>query len=179
MVALSARTRAFVREYIRDFNAGQAALRAGYARRSGPKLLKRSAVRRAIEAAAGDGIQFEAGRVLGELAAIAFSDVRNYLRVETVKDEDRIALVPFDELTPAQTAAIAEYRHGTGYRGAMLRLRGKREALRALARHVGLDERRATVDPRLLLAEAARVRAKVLRAAGIDPEDAVPPPLED
>lgn len=178
---LRPRERRFVEEYLKDFNATAAAVRAGYSPLShyGRHVVRRPHVQAAIAEAAASlehRVLVDGRRLIGELMVVAFSDIRNYL----VEGENgAIALKPFDELAPAETAAIAAYTPGTNTRGATLRLRSKKEALRALARHVGLNDRRATIDPKALIEETARVRAKVLRAAGIDPESVLPPPLED
>jgi len=76
----------FVQEYLVDFNATQAAIRAGFsprtAKQQGSRLLTYADIAEAIAAGRGavadkSGITRE--RVLQELALLAFSDVKHYL----------------------------------------------------------------------------------------------------
>lgn len=174
--------RRFVTEYLRDFNATRAAERAGYSPRSarhyGAKLARRPALLAEIERIAAQRetrILVDGERVVAELMRLAFSDIRDFL--EAAGGTER--LKPLDALSTKETAAIAALRPGDGARGPTLRLHAKTQALRALARHVGLNERRHAADPRLLVAETRRVREKVLRAAGLDPDSVLPPPQEE
>lgn len=81
--ALSPKEARFVEEYLKDLNATQAAIRAGYSEKTaksiGHELLTRPHVKTAIDAAkrersARTGISQD--RVLRELARIAFLDIR-------------------------------------------------------------------------------------------------------
>jgi phage terminase small subunit len=171
----------FVAEYVRDFNATQAAIRAGFSRRSanhyGPYLLRCPAIAAAVEAAMvaeRSRIRIDGDRVILELMRIAFSDIRTYL---TAGADGAPALRPHDSLTEHETAAIAALSPATKTRGPSIRLHGKKHALRALARHLGLDERRPSVDPRAIIAEAARLRAMLCEAAGIEEPNALPAPV--
>lgn len=73
----------FVREYLCDLNATQAAIRAGYSAKTaqwiGPQLIGKTHVSRAIQEAMdtrSTKIEVTADRVLQELAKISFSDIR-------------------------------------------------------------------------------------------------------
>ena len=78
----------FAREYPVDFNATQAAIRAGYSKRSaystGHSLLKKPEIQKEIRRAS-DRAAMEAGvtlaRVLKEIASIAFADILDYVEV--------------------------------------------------------------------------------------------------
>jgi phage terminase small subunit len=101
---------AFVREYLIDLNATQAAIRAGYSARTaneqGARLLAHVSVRSAVQ----DGVsqraertEITADRVLKELARIAFFDIRKlYAEDGTMKlpteldDDTAAALVGID-----------------------------------------------------------------------------------
>lgn len=87
---LTPKQRRFVREYIIDLNATQAAIRAGYsvewADKYGPALLGKTRVKRAIREAEEVRVarsEATADRVFRELCLIAFSDIDNYIVDET------------------------------------------------------------------------------------------------
>lgn len=77
----------FVREYLVDLNATQAAVRAGYsaktAEQQGPRLLGNVGVQAAIEAAMtkrAARTELEQDRVVKELSRLAFADIRKVVR---------------------------------------------------------------------------------------------------
>lgn len=81
--SLSAKQARFVEEYLLDLNATQAAIRAGYSRKTaeqqGPRLLGNVGVAAAIaaaQAARSKRTEITQDRVLAELAKIGFSDLR-------------------------------------------------------------------------------------------------------
>jgi phage terminase small subunit len=82
-MALTAKQEAFVREYLIDLNATQAAIRAGYSARTaqeqGSRLLSNAMVAEAVKAAQdarAERTEITADRVLTELAKIGFADIR-------------------------------------------------------------------------------------------------------
>lgn len=86
-MALTAKQRRFVDEYLIDLNATQAAIRAGYsehtARSVGSENLTKPDISAAIEAAMRERqvrTEITADRVLQELARIAFFDIRKLYR---------------------------------------------------------------------------------------------------
>jgi phage terminase small subunit len=173
----------FVTEYLVDFNATQAAIRAGYSSRNansaGPGLMRVPEVRAAIDDAAKREerrILLSADRVVLELMRVAFSDIRAYV----TRDADG-ALVPRPRkgLTPNETAAIVQIAPAGKGRCASIRLHGKKHALGALARHVGFWDRRAFADPKLLNAEADTIRQRLFAAAGLDAMPALPAAAPD
>ena len=102
---LTARRARFVSEYLVDLNATQAAIRAGYSRRTarqqGSRLLTNVDVKRAIAQAQQELRErhdIEADRVLSEYASVAFSDINDYRAVFETGEVDRESL-------PANTAA--------------------------------------------------------------------------
>jgi phage terminase small subunit len=170
--ALTERQERFVAEYLRDFNARAAAVRAGYGPRwagqKGWALLQSRAVAAAIEervAREEERILLDADRVLLELRRVAFSDIRTYL----VADEDgTLAVKPRAALAPGATAALAQLSLGGRNRPSSIRLHGKLHALRALVRHLGLHQQRHYVDPAELNRRATIVFAQLLRDAGVE-----------
>ena len=173
---MTPRRQKFVSEFMADFNATQAARRAGYRARSAPRygkyLLRQAEVAAAIEArmdAVESTLRVDADRVLAELAAIAFSDMRRYARIE----DGKLALVPSGVLLPGEGAAIAFVAPAGPRQGGRIRLHDKVRALRALMKHLGLDNERPFVDPKEQDRAAADIFARLFRAAGLD----LPPSL--
>ena len=133
----------FVRQYLVDLNATQAAIRAGYsektAYRIGAELLQKTSVAEAIATAQAKREQrteITADRVVSELAKIAFADPRELMEwgPEGVKLKDSA------ELTEEQAASVAEVSETTTKDGGSLRLKkhDKVKALELLGRHLGM-----------------------------------------
>jgi phage terminase small subunit len=180
---LKPRRERFAVEYVRDCNATQAAIRAGYsvkiAHSYGPFLAQQREVAARIEAlmaAERRRVQVNGDRVVLELMRVAFSDIRTYL---TRGEDGAVALRPLDTLNEHETAAIAFLSPGSRNRGASIRLHRKTHALRALARHLGLDDRRHFVDPRIDLEETARIRAELEAVADAAEQKALLAPPGD
>ena len=139
---LTARQRKFVREYMVDANGRQAAIRAGYSKRSAAqtayRMLRRSpGVTQAVaeaQAARDERLSVTADRVMMELARIAFADWRDYVEW----GEKGLQLKASAELSDDAAAAIVEYHAADDKRPAWVKLHAKRAALDLLARHVGL-----------------------------------------
>jgi phage terminase small subunit len=171
----------FVDQYVRDCNATQAAIRAGFSRQSanyyGPYLVRQPEMAVAIAARMAQEtrrLRILADRVVLELMRIAFSDIRAYLTQDG--KTGAVTLKPAAALEPDQTAAILFLSTGSRNHGPSLRLHGKKRALAALARHLGLDDRRHFVDPQIELEATAQVRRALMAAAGIDEPKALPAP---
>jgi phage terminase small subunit len=143
---------AFVAEYLVDKNATQAAIRAGYSRRSamqiGEENLRKPEIRAAIDAALArqsDALEITAERILKERARLAFLDPRKLFDAEG-------APIPIQNLDPDTAAAIVgidvqeqyegsgEDRHFVGY-VKKYRLAGKDASLAALEKRFGLTEK--------------------------------------
>ncbi len=92
----------FALEYIKDFNATRAAIRAGYSRKTaasqGHRLLKSAAVGEAI-ARVVKKAEVSANRVMEELAAIAFADPGEFF--------DKNGLRPISEIPEKARRALA------------------------------------------------------------------------
>lgn len=148
---LNHRQAQFVREYLVDLNATQAAIRAGYAEKTaevcGPRLLGNVRVAAAVEKALAERAQrteISQDRVLRELAALGFANMADYIRVQP----DGTAYVNLAGLSREQAAAIQEltvdeYTEGRGeearaVKRVKLKLADKRGSLELLGRHLGL-----------------------------------------
>ena len=107
MKTLTDKQTRFVQEYLKDFNATQAAIRAGYSRRTaraiGQENLTKPAVAEAVDAGKkriADRAEVTVERIVQEAAAIAFHDTRKLFH------EDGRLKAPH-ELDDETSAAIA------------------------------------------------------------------------
>lgn len=159
---LTPKQRAFVREYLIDLNATQAAIRAGYSERSahveGVRLLKNAKIDAAVSSAMkmrADRTEITADRVLRELAKIGFSDIRKAVKWQSslITEEDNpdggdvaviktvvtnnVQLIGSDEIDDDTAAAIAEIsQNATG--GLKIKLHDKKAALVDIGKHLGM-----------------------------------------
>lgn len=140
MKELSPKQTAFVREYLMDLNAAQAAIRAGYSRKragdQGRRLLNSPEIREAVAAAQAERAErtgVSADRVVEELAKIAFSDLRDVM----VWGPDGVSLKDSTTLTEAQAALVAEVVEGSG-KTLRIKRHDKVKALELLGRHIGM-----------------------------------------
>ncbi len=142
---LTPKQAAFVAEYMIDRNATQAAIRAGYSKKTagqiGDENLKKPDIRAAIDAGLAKlsgRIEISAERVLKERARLAFFDPRKLL-------DDNGNPLPLHQLDDDAAAAIAGVDiqiNGDG--GSVVRkyrLAGKDASLAALEKHFALGER--------------------------------------
>lgn len=159
---MNAKQQRFVQEYLIDLNGTQAAIRAGYSRRTANEQAVRlladisikAAVKEAQDARAkAAGITAE--RVLSELAKIGFSDIRKAIAwqanvIGMVEDEDgseRLAVsnqvqvvnsTDIDDLTAAAISEISQTAQG----GIKIKFHDKRAALVDIGRHIGMFKER-------------------------------------
>ena len=167
----TARQKRFAAEYVKDFAGTAAAIRAGYAaggaRTTATALLSHPHVVALIEAqiaAQRTSIRAAADRVLAEYARLAFADMAR------IADWDRsgFRLKPQRRLAAEDSAAIQFYGAafdvwGPSGPGTRLRLYDKVAALDALARHLGLLDRRMPGEGAERKPNERRTRA-ILRA---------------
>ena len=139
MAKLTAKQQAFVREYIVDNNATQAAIRAGYsehtAKEQGSRLLTKVHIARAVSKAQDERArrtEVTADRVVLEYARLAFSDISDLVTIEggAVKVRDTA------ELTEDQRVAISEISETSS--GMRIKAHSKTVALEALGKHLGM-----------------------------------------
>ena len=136
----------FVEEYLIDLNATQAAIRAGYSKRTaewqGPQLLGKTHVATAIGAAKkarSERTEITQDKVLAEYAKLAFLDPRRFY-------DSTGSLIPVP-LLPADVAAALSSMKVTVERGAEegqmndvkeIKFADKKGALDSGARHLGM-----------------------------------------
>lgn len=164
--ALTPRRWEFVRQYVALNNGSAAARKAGYSERSASseasRLLKNDEVQAAIEwyrASEADRIGVTPERVLEELAAVAFSDLGEYIRIV-----DGVPVVDMSELPAGATRALASISNTD--KGTTFKLHDKLAALTTLARSFGLL---ASDSPAVavVVGEAESVELSTLSAAEI------------
>jgi len=160
----------FIREYLKDMNATQAYLRAGYkvsekvAGTAGPRLLENVGIAAAIKKALGkrlNKLEISNDTVLQEIAKLAFSNMYDFLTIQ----EDGSATVDLSNLTREQAAAIQElsYEEGTdrsesearAVRKLKFKLAEKRGSLELLGRYLKLFNDSTPIN--------ARQTAKILK----------------
>jgi phage terminase small subunit len=142
-MALTRKQQRFVEEYGVDWNATQAAIRAGYRAKRADQIGYENLRKPEIQAAIAQRQQALAGqcavtqeRVVQELACIAFSDLRTFV----AWGSDGVRLEPSATLTPAHSRVVKQVVETVTKEGKTLRiqLRDKIAALDKLARHLGL-----------------------------------------
>ncbi len=146
------RERLFVREYLIDLNATQAAIRAGYSPGSHAwEIFNRPRVKAAVEAAMAAraaALDITAERVLYEIALMGFANLMDYFTPQ----EDGTAHVDLSGLTRDQAAGIAavevdEFKSGRGAAGrevkrVKVKLADKKGSLELIGKHLGLFARK-------------------------------------
>ena len=150
MARLSDRDRRFADEYMIDFDAKNAAIRAGYSPKTAkdasmwidPEHPKKPAVREEIErrmARASRRTGITADRILEELARIAFADITD------VVDSDGKML---DEIERVDSAAIMSVRvkRGDDYTEREVRMYDKTRALELLGKRLGMFRENVKID---------------------------------
>ncbi|MBY0527328.1 MAG: terminase small subunit [Gemmataceae bacterium] len=171
---LTPKQQRFVDEYLIDLNATAAYKRAGYQARtdnvaasSASELLRNPKVAAAIaagKAARAQRTAVTADAVVQELARLAFSRMRTFVRW----GPDGVTLNASDTLSEDADACVAEVSQTTTQSGGTVRfkLHKKEQALRMLGQHTGLFKERESLEVLLgcLPAElAAAVRQELAR----------------
>lgn len=142
---LTAKQRAFCREYMVDLNATQACQRAGYkvkpknADKLGSQLLGNTRVQaqiKKLQAKRLKRLDITAENVLRELAKIGFSSIKDFVEWEGV----RVDLKNSDEISDEKAAVIAELSQTVTHTSAntKIKLHDKVRALNLLGRHLQL-----------------------------------------
>jgi len=157
-MALTAKQQRFVDEYLIDLNATQAAIRAGYSKKTAQVQSARLLSNVMVSAAVAKGMETRSARtgitqdmVLRELAKIGFSDIRKVVRwgetmVRMVEAEEGgtddmvpyhgLALIDSAEIDDDTAGAIAEVSQGK--EGLKVKLHDKKGALVDIGRHLGM-----------------------------------------
>ena len=140
MVALTAKQKAFVAEYLVDLNATAAAIRAGYSEKRaaeiGYQLLQKTTVQAAIQEALQAREKrtlITQDRVLAELGKIGFSDLKDFVEF----GPDGVSLKQDADVDGAVVAEVSETATQLGS-SKKIKLHDKMKALELIARHLGM-----------------------------------------
>lgn len=144
MKPLTDKQQRFVEEYLVDSNATQAAIRAGYSKKTaneqGTQNLAKLSIKAAIEEAqkeVSDKLGITQERVAKEYAKLGFANMRDYAKWH----DDKVDLTHSDDLTEDQTAAVAEVSQTIGATAGSgsikFKLHDKKAALDSLSKMFG------------------------------------------
>jgi phage terminase small subunit len=154
---MNGKQRAFATEYVIDYNATQAAIRAGYSERSAysqaHELLKKPEIQAAIkelENAAAERAAVNKDMVLKELARVAFVDPRR-LFDENGKPKDLTTLDADTAAALASVDILEEFDYNDGNREFVgytkkYKWADKLRALEMLGKHLGMFTDKVHVD---------------------------------
>ena len=182
-MALTAKQRVFVQEYLIDLNATQAAIRAGYSEKTavvqGARLLTNANVGEAINQALElreKRAEITADRVLAELAKIAFADGSDFARMVTRETEDGpvtdVVFYDTDTLPKDKKAAISAIKK-TKY-GIAVETYDKIKALELIGRHLAMFTDKLNVSSdNVTLRETLNDRLEVVSRALTAPPEAI------
>ena len=152
---LTPKQKRFVKEYMIDLNATQAAIRAGYSQKTshsqGPRLLENVEVQALIEKKQGKlskRFEITQERVIKEWAAIAFANPKAYFKRDK---KGNVTLRDFDEMTDEQLAAISGVMQygGKGEGRMLLKFWNKPKSLEMIARHLGMFEDKLFIEQKV------------------------------
>jgi len=140
---MSPKQLAFVREYLVDLNATQAAIRAGYSKKTarsvGAENLTKPDIKAAVaiemdKRSARTGIT--ADRVLKELASIGFADTTLAISIK----RGSVKITDTEKLDDDTRRAISEIRQTTSTTGGSIGIKfhDKKGALELLGKHLGI-----------------------------------------
>jgi len=111
MAKLTPKQKMFCKEYLVDLNMTQAAIRAGYSKKTARSIGQENLTKPVIMAEIqrlmdkrAKRIEITADKVLQELAKLAFANMQDYVTIS----DDGCAFVDFSKLTREQAAAIQE-----------------------------------------------------------------------
>lgn len=150
MPALSEKQKRFVAEYLIDLNATQAAIRAGYSKKTATvqasRLLTNAKVQKELsgqQKKVAERLEVTKDRIVDELAKIGFANMLDYVSIGTDGDP----FVDLSDMTRDQAAAVSEitvedFKDGRGeeardVRKVKFKLHDKKGALMDLAKMLG------------------------------------------
>ena len=140
---LTPKQKRFVEEYLVDLNGTQAAIRAGYSKKSARNIAKENITKPHISAAItkacarrGERTGITADKVVHEIGKVAFANMEDFVEF----GPDGVKLKDSEELSREQLAAVAQVSEHTGKEtsSTQFRLHDKLKALELLGRHQGL-----------------------------------------
>ena len=158
MAELNARQLRFIEEYLMDWNATRAAIRAGYSPNTaysvGYDLLRHPEIAIQIEKRKHEftercKITYE--QIAMELAAMAFADVTQIVNIEDKESEvdpgrkfKAVTVQSLDQVPQNLRPAIASIKYGP--HGIEIKLHDKNKAMEQLRKHLGMDIERSEIS---------------------------------
>lgn len=140
MAKLTEKQKRFVQEYLVDLNATQAAIRAGYSKKTAQQIATENLSKPVIQAEIQrwqsklqSRLEITQEKVLRELAAVAFANGTDFV---TVTQTGSVHITPTDELPEEKKKAIAAIKEGQY--GTEVKLYDKVRALELLGKHLGV-----------------------------------------
>lgn len=164
MVGLSNKQTKFVDEYLIDLNATQAAIRAGYSKKTAKSIGQENLTKPDIQARiqerrkdAQERAEVTLDDVLKKYKRIAFTGMSRFIRIndegEPVVDLSDCTPEDLDLLTEAQLEAFTENEGARQVRRAKIKTMDRLKALETLGKHLGLGEKlKEVTQDRLTLA---------------------------
>lgn len=147
---LTEQQKKFCREYMKDFNGTQAAIRAGYSKKTSNeqavRLLANVSVQKFIKTLQEKNAEKHEGladEIVAELKRIGFSDIKNFLDSDNaVKDISQLPseLTTLVESIKKTETEFGDEDHGGTKTSIQFKLHSKLDALEKLAKYVGLYE---------------------------------------
>jgi phage terminase small subunit len=131
--------RKFVSEYIKDCNATQAAIRAGYVPKMASKLVAKSCIMDAIRKKLAK-FDVNAEKVIAEFAKIAFSNVGDFIEEgNEIKDLSKLSRDKLATVESIQSDIRHDGGDSQGYTEKVkLKFHSKVSALENLGKHLGI-----------------------------------------
>lgn len=172
---LSRKHARFVSEYLKDLSAVQAAIRAGYSKKTarvqGPRLLSNAAVAKAVAEGSAKQLaknDLTADRILEEMRRLALFDIRDYFTkdgklkpITDISEQARSAIAGFEvaraNLNPKDGKMSEEWLH-------KIKLNDKTKSLEMLAKYFGLLTEKVDLNVTMdatLLAKIQKARARL------------------
>ncbi len=152
MAKLTEKQKKFVDEYLKDLNATQAVIRAGYSKNRaseiGYQLLQKTTVCEALQnrqKRLEQKTEITQERVLRELANVAFANATDFVHVDNIEytgldgkqhTTPVVEITPTKDVPPDKLAAIAAIKQGK--EGIEIKTRDKIRALELLGKHLGI-----------------------------------------
>lgn len=144
---LTPKQQKFIDEYLVDLNGTQAAIRAGYSKKTAQRIasenLSKPVIRAAIQkrqAKLQSKLEVTQETVLRELASIGFANGTDFVTIE----HGRVVIKNTNEVAPEKLPAVAGIKEGMY--GTEIKLHDKVKALELLGKYLGLFDGMTTAD---------------------------------
>ena len=143
---LSPKQKKFCAEYLKDLNAAQATIRAGYsknrktARLTGHRMITNDKVQKEIQRLMkrrSKRTEITQDRVLQELAALGFSNIKDYINRD-YSTEGSIVFKNIDKISRKKASAIESIKVNAKEDRIEFKLHNKPKSIEMIGRHLGM-----------------------------------------